>query len=280
VLEGNQLWFSNPLLMNDLQEVRWGVLEGTRLALTDEGIAAACNSQEMLKLLQEFIERYLSEFEGDHALDTYIFCFCRHEPNDFDGLLSMWRGYGNQAGGVAVVLDTEKLAGEGDSTLALARVWYGSDEERIAWLTASFQRFAALLRETNPPDELLYIAAWALFERIKLFAIFSKHNGFSEEQEWRAAYLPWRDTEQVYQAHFGYQVTPSGVHPKLKLPIDLIPLEDGTECTLEKIVDRIILGPTVSSPLAAASLKRMLDLRHRPDLKQFVHASGIPFRRV
>jgi hypothetical protein len=31
ILQSNEIWFSNPLFMNDLQEVRFGLNEGTRL---------------------------------------------------------------------------------------------------------------------------------------------------------------------------------------------------------------------------------------------------------
>jgi hypothetical protein len=192
----------------------------------------------------------------------------------------MWRGYGHHAGGIAVVFDTAKINGEPIGRLVLARVHYAPNDRRQDWLICLFERFARILKETQPPEDQLYVAANALFERIKLFAIFSKHDGFREEREWRAAYLPWMDEEQAFKKYFGYQVTSSGVHPKLKLPITEIPLEDGSECTFEKIIDRIIIGPTVSSPFAKASFDRMLDCLNRPELKARAYASGIPFRRI
>ncbi len=246
ILKHNQIWFSNPLLMNDRQELRWGILEGTRGAITNERIREACGTPDRANELENQIERYQSKFEDEHALDTYIFCLSQHEPNDSDGLLSMWRGYGASGGGIAVVLDTAKFNGQEGQRLVLARVHYASDDERRKWLDSLYERFANILMDTAVPTDKLFLAAYWLFERLKLFALFSKHKGFREEREWRAVYMPWWDDDGHFKKYLGYTVTPSGVHPKLKLPISEIPLIDQSECVLEKIVARIILGPTIS----------------------------------
>jgi hypothetical protein len=48
------------------------------------------------------------------------------------------------------------------------------------------------------------------------------------------------------------------------------------DLSLAKIVDRIILGPTISSPLSRAAFIRMLEKLGHSELKD--HASTIPFR--
>ncbi|SRR6266478_2646568 len=45
ILRDNEVWFSNPLFMNDLEEVRFGINEGTNLFLTSPEIETACGSQ-------------------------------------------------------------------------------------------------------------------------------------------------------------------------------------------------------------------------------------------
>jgi hypothetical protein len=97
ILVSNEIWFSNPLFMNDLQEVRFGMVEGTQRAILDQKIADACGSQELANILTQSIAAYRSHFENEHALDTYLFCLSKHDPDDEDGLLSMWRGYGGRA---------------------------------------------------------------------------------------------------------------------------------------------------------------------------------------
>ncbi len=39
ILTTNELWFSNPLFMNDLEELRFGVLEGNALVMQSEEVA-------------------------------------------------------------------------------------------------------------------------------------------------------------------------------------------------------------------------------------------------
>ncbi len=40
----------------------------------------------------------------------HITCFSEYESGDNVGLLSMWRGYGEDGEGAAIVFDTAKLA--------------------------------------------------------------------------------------------------------------------------------------------------------------------------
>jgi hypothetical protein len=52
---------------------------------------------------------YHSEFSAKQALDTYVLCLSEHDPTNEDGLLSMWRGYGGNGHGAAMVFDSSKL---------------------------------------------------------------------------------------------------------------------------------------------------------------------------
>jgi hypothetical protein len=279
IVKNDEIWFSNPLFMNDWQEMRWGLMEGMRMVLNNEGIKAACGEPERVSGFLDAFERIYEEFEEKQSLDVYILCLSRFEPVGSDGLLSMWRGYCSNGGGIALVLDTGKLS-EVDLVLILSKVVYASDAERHDWLEGRLALFADLLKRAELETGQLWIAAYWLFERLKLFAIFSKHHGFREEQEWRAVYMPDRDQEGKLKDRFSYAVTPRGVQPKLKLPIARIPIAElpDQKASLEKFLSGIILGPTISSPLAKASMDRMLDCLKRPGLKNLVRASGIPFR--
>jgi hypothetical protein len=50
------------------------------------------------------------------------------------------------------------------------------------------------------------------------------------------------------------------------------------DLSLSKIIHRIILAPSVSSPLARATILKMLDRLNKPELKDRIFASTILFR--
>jgi hypothetical protein len=190
----------------------------------------------------------------------------------------MWRGYGGNGNGGALVIDTSQFGAVQTSALILAKVQYGTTQERIAWLQGKVAQFVQTLEDINPKDDQLHIAAIALFERIKLFALFSKHKGFEEEREWRVAYMPSRDPRGTFSAYLGYSVGHRGVEPKLKLKLQQIPEFTAADFSLDKIIDRILLGPTLSGPLAVSAFSKLLDGTGRAPLKARVRASAIPFR--
>lgn len=278
ILRTEEIWFSNPLVMNDIEEVRFGVLRGNELFHNNSSIEKACGTPKRFAILRDAYVGNFRQFEDEHAFDTYVFCLSEHESSDSDGLLSMWRGYGGNGTGAAVVLDTSKLRVEESSPLIIARVWYASREHRSQWLATLLEKFATLLAEANVPDDKLYLPASFLFERIKLFALFSKHDGFREEKEWRVVYAPERDREKKLAPMFHYSFGARGAELRLRYKIAPMNGVSAPDLSLEKLVERLILGPSISSVLAQKAVTRMLERIGKPALAGRIHASGIPFR--
>jgi hypothetical protein len=77
---------------------------------------------------------------------------------------------------------------------------------------------------------------------------------------------------------FSYWLGPRGVEPKLKLKIQAIPGLPETNVNLSQLVERVILGPSLSSPLARGTILKMLDMLGKSELKDRLMASTIPFR--
>ncbi len=127
ILRSNQFWFSNPLFMNDMQEMR----AGTSLALRKfpDAARAAAGTDARANRLIEAYSHYFSHFDTTTAFDTYIFCLCRQEPGDTDGILSMWREYGSHGNGAAIVFNLEKVNFSPISPLLIAEVIYASDAQ-------------------------------------------------------------------------------------------------------------------------------------------------------
>jgi hypothetical protein len=277
IIDGGELWFANPLNMNDSEEMIFGMNQGAAEFRKNEDLIRACGRDEVFARLVSIFDYHFNNFDKEHLLDTYISCFSYHDENDFDGALSMWRGYGVDGGGVSFVIDTEKIAPNQDSPIILAPVNYATNNERVDWIKKQVSRLADLLDYLEKEDEILNSVAWNWIERLKVFSLFTKHKGFREEKEWRFVYLNDRDTKSLYSSMFGYHISNRGVEPKLRLRLDQVPSADAA-LTIESLIDRVILGPTTSSVLSKRSLARMLELKGKTGLIGKVHASSIPYR--
>jgi hypothetical protein len=279
ILRDETIWFSNPLFMNDLQEMRFGLIEGKILFSEPERLLKAAGTQSRAQLLAHVFDHYFSTFENDGgAFDTYVFCLSEHDRSDADGLLSMWRGYGASGDGAALIFNPANVEVIPNSVLFIAQVKYGSTDERLADLKAMLDGWAALTATIQLPDDKLYIPAFHAMTLLKLFALTTKHRGFSEEREWRLVYLAENDSGDRLRKYFSYHIGPRGVEPKLKLKVTSIPGVTGSNLSMDRLLHQIILGPTVSSPLVKQSVLRMLEAIEKPQYKDRVKASSIPLR--
>ncbi|GMB00093.1 DUF2971 domain-containing protein [Pelosinus sp. IPA-1] len=280
ILKNDELWFSNPLFMNDLKEVRFAILEGVDLIRNSDEIERALRTPERVNLFKQHFDYYFNKFADDDILDTYILCLAEHNNANNDGTLSMWRGYGNNASGAAIVFDSAKIEAVDGTPIAIAKVIYATEEEQIIWMKDTISKFIEIFNTTSIPDDKLYIAAFALFERIQIFALFTKDHGFKEENEWRIVYMKDRDSDKKLEPMYSYFIGPRGIEPKLKLKLTPVPDFMPPDLSLIKLIDRIILGPGTSSPLAKATIFRMLDIVGKSELKEKVRTSTIPFRSM
>ncbi|WP_425658148.1 DUF2971 domain-containing protein [Roseobacter sp. EG26] len=278
ILSNEQVWLSNPLFMNDLEEVRFGINAGVDLIYRNDNLREALGAKSRAALFYDFIDAAYDTYGRQHVLDLYVMCFSVHDPVDYDGRLSMWRGYGANGKGAALVVDVSSLEEMEGSPLALAPVDYASNDERKEKIANKIDKVAAFVRANEIADNRIGNLAQALFDRLCVLAIFSKHRGFDEEQEWRLAYFKDRDRKGILKQFFSYSNGLHGLHPKLKLEIKPLSgaLSEGTELT--NIIDRIIIGPSASSPIAKMAGERMLRSLNKEELIEKLHMSSIPFR--
>ena len=278
IVQNDEVWLSNPMFMNDVEELRFGMLEGARALQLSDAIRQACTDDERHKTLLSAFNHFYGKFAEEHAFDTYIVCLSKHHPEDNDGRLSMWRGYGSNGNGAAIVFDTSKLNYNEASPLILAPVQYASTAQRHEWISKTLDGFAGLVRASDIPTEKLYLAAHALLERIKFFALFTKHDGFKEEEEWRVAYMPDRDREGRLRDMFHYAIGPHGVEPKLRFKMGPIEGITTNDFSLSKFIDRILLGPSLSNGLAITAVRRMLEQNGKLELCDRIRVSSTPYR--
>jgi hypothetical protein len=111
-----------------------------------------------------------------------------------------------------------------------------------------------------------------------MFALFSKHSGFRDEQEWRVVYLRDRDTGGLFTPYLSYALGPRGAEPKLKIPVEKIRSESFGPISLTELIEKIIVGPTVTSVVSQRAIVRMCNNLRPKLLEHKIIASGIPFR--
>lgn len=278
ILSNNQFWLSNPLYMNDLEEVRFGVVIGSNLVHSNDRLRAALLSDTRRAVFYDAFSDCFTHYDREQVLDLYVMCFSEHDAKDSDGRLSMWRGYGDNGKGAAIAFDVSGVEDTDGSPFVLAPVQYATQSQRMVWLNEKIVAVSDFIDANEVADECLNSVASALSERIVLFAIFSKHIGFEEEHEWRLAYLRDRDKDDVMSPYLSYANGSRGLQPKLKLDIKPIKgaLSDGV--SLDSMVDRIIVGPSVSSPLLRMATERMLKASGKENFLQRLKMSSIPYR--
>ena len=275
IAQTGEIWFSNPLYMNDVDELRYGMNLGLHAVRTHAGLREACPPAHYNALLDAF-EALFTAFDNESAFDVYVFSCSEHDADiGDDGLLSMWRGYGGDGNGVAIVFDMQPLLAA-RTPLLVRKVQYLSYDESEAWMDDLLQRFALALQHEGAPVERMAHAADLLFERLKVFALFTKHRGFHEEREWRLVYLREQDREGVLTQQLHYTIGPRGIEPRLRFTTDAF-RAGGGQPDLREMVRRIILGPVLATPLALRSVERMLEL-HEPAWSGRVTRSTTPYR--
>lgn len=278
MMANDEVWFSNPLYMNDLEELRFGMIEGARVFRESSTLREAIPHPDLHARLIHFFDHLFHEFDTKHAFQTYVMCLSLHKSEDSDGRLSMWRGYGAGGNGVAIVFDTAKFEANDASPLIVGEVKYGSSAQRLDWINEKINALAEILKGQCLDDETLQHAAYNWIERLKLFSLFTKHIGFCEENEWRIVYMNERDPDGVLSQMHSYAITARGAEPKLKLKVKPLVGVFSEDLKFDNIVDRIILGPTTSTVLAANTVKRILEQKGKGVLAQKIVPSTIPFR--
>ena len=275
IAQTGEIWFSNPLYMNDVDELRYGMNLGLRALRSHQGLREACPPAHYNALLDAFDALYAA-FDSESAFDVYVFSCSEHDQAiGDDGLLSMWRGYGGDGNGVAIVFDMGPLLAA-RPPLLFRQVQYLSYEASESRMDGKLRQFAQALQRRGGPVDAMRPAAAALFERIKLFALFTKHRGFHEEREWRVVYLRERDGAGVFRQQLHYAIGERGIEPRLRFSTDVLGGSQGGP-HLKDMVLRIILGPVLATPLALRSVQRMLEL-HQPAWIDRVTRSSTPYR--
>src|SRR5205085_11539515 len=69
IAQSGEIWFSNPLYMNDVDELRYGMNLGLHAVRSHAGLRQACPPAHYNALLDAFDELYTA-FDGESAFDV------------------------------------------------------------------------------------------------------------------------------------------------------------------------------------------------------------------
>jgi len=209
IIKRNEIWMSHPFHMNDIEELQFGIELGTRLF--PEYCRNTEPSSEVWDKTNKKFQDMIKNMNDKTIIDTYVLCFTAHKPEDKEGSLPMWRSYGDEGHGAAIVFDPSKFPKGPSFPLRTAKVVYKTASEReqiLAEILRDWQKITKAyyveISNRNIEDEDLDTVAFYAFVLIKIFATMTKHEGFCYENEWRVIYLPEFDPHQYFECFKSY----------------------------------------------------------------------------
>ncbi|MCA1198014.1 DUF2971 domain-containing protein [Sphingomonas sp. R647] len=276
IISGREVWLRNALLMNDFSEIQHG-LECLYAGWRSEGGERfkAWLDRALPDLRFELERSFDADTEGLRVA-TFMMSLSEHDDSEDEfGRLSMWRAYGGRCG-VALVLNPTIFTAETDELKVYsAPVRYLGVPEFASWfsdwtakLIANEARLCAA-----PPDTLLFLLKYAF----RVFALCTKHPGFSEEREWRIFHSPILDGTSSWLRKDNEII--NGVPQE----VVKIALEDNAEKGVHGIdpkalVNRLIIGPTAHPLPVYHSLHNLLVGAGIDDPQRRLFVSNIPLR--
>lgn len=278
IIQGKTIWLRNAAVMNDFSEIQHGrsclnwTFENTdaltRLnAIFDPHYPGLCNE----------VMQWLNDADLNSRLFTYMTAVAEHSAHDQVGKLSMWRAYGGSAAGVALVLNPSFIDSDNQSLQAVTSPVLYATPERFAQemlrivtsLEASHSVVAAVPKET---------AKHLMFNAFRYAILSTKHPSFEEEQEWRVLHSP-RDSSSAFV--IAEPVAIRGIAQLVyKLPLEDRPGMNFPEVELERLLDRVIVGPTQFPIQVAEAFDEAMTKAGLSNVGNRIKVSHIPLRHV
>lgn len=276
IISGRQVWLRNALLMNDFSEIQHG-LDCLYAGWSSE--AGGRFKTWLDHALPDFRAELESSFDKDTAglrVATFVMSLSEHDDTEDElGRLSMWRAYGGKCG-VALVLNPTIFITETDELKVYsAPVRYLSVSEFASWFAAWTTKLIANEEYicAVPQPTLLWFFKYAF----RMFALCTKHPGFSEEREWRIFHSPLLDGTS------GWLRKDNEIINGLPQEVVKVSLKDDPEKGVQgaepmALFNRLIIGPTAHPLPVYHSLYNLLEAAGVDNPSQRIFVSNIPLR--
>jgi hypothetical protein len=277
IIKSKRLWMRNTTCMADYREVQHGfdILnsffsdQNKRQAFVDALEACAPGSAgEAIDLFNRWLP--------DIRLNTYIASVSRHHSKeDRHGRLSMWRAFGGNLSRVAIVLKVPEFSLGADAlNLIFSPVAYFTAQEvhdELQLVIHNICDNADFLKSIGRSQVIGYV-----FDMLASGVACLKHQGFGEEQEWRAIYSPHRSPSTLMQC----STEIIGGVPQIvyKVPLDETVSNVLSDLDVRNIFDRLIIGPTQYPWVMYDAFVKALVAAGIPDADKRVWPSDIPIR--
>lgn len=278
ILTKKKFWMRNSKCMNDFQEIDYG-FESIRKAWgrKEEQTPIKRILNQAFPDITDKVEQLFDSWHPHVNWGTYISCFSEHDASeDTLGRLSMWRGYGGDKTGVAIVMNNAPFFNEDDSFNGVysSPVEYTDNKGVRQTLDGIANN---ILQDMNFVQSLgADIVQDTIFRLLKFMMICTKHPGFIEEREWRVIYCPALEkNENITKDIEIIGGVPQEVY---KIPLKSNADDSGIGVIIPELLDRIIIGPTEHPIAICNAFVAILKEIGIPTPEGKVFASEIPLR--
>ncbi len=254
IIGGQDLWLTNSRYSNDDEELNYGH------RLVDAVLDELKNDSSADTSRVEWLRRLHEQLRASRGDQVYICCFCEK-----DNLLSQWRGYADNGGGVSIEFDPDgfkAVAGPGcaQGLMRLWKVFYDPEQQKkIIRKCVDYPWGAA-----NESGRIRSVV-----DALQFFMPTFKDNDFREEQERRLIFTP--NASALPKPRFR---TRRG----LLVPyFSLRELSDPSGLSIFRLpIKGLLIGPSLHKALNVESVTMMLEKHGYLGIP--VQASGTPYR--
>lgn len=278
IIIGETMWLRNAAVMNDHSEIEYGKgIIGAAINLPSVGGQL---SQVLNRAHAGLADRIISHLHNQKKQvrdRIFMASLCETEENDRLGRLSMWRAYGGNTSGAAIVFNGEVFDGAQNHLMAFASpVLYGDIEDFMPLLEAVITSL-----RTNPHllGAVSADVAFGAVSSVLNFATLSiKHPGFEEEREWRIIHQPF----EYSSAHVVEKVKSVTGTPQLiyEMPLVNRPGLNMPDLTLDRLLHRVIIGPSLYPETTWRAIVEALRSKGVRSPETRVVVSDIPLRQT
>jgi hypothetical protein len=273
ILDGKSFLMRNTRLMNDHSEVRHGLEIVAKALSRQAGREYLDQCDKLVPGSHVTIFRAFDEARNKIQNEVFILSLSAHrEPADRNGRLSMWRAYGDGDIRVALIGRPLQVLTGIDRGILAAPVVYGDlaeVEREIRFKAELLDRHHDTLKPATDLEK-------TLFGLLVNLAVSIKHDGFSEEQEWRLSYMPQFASPGVERTRSALVL---GGIPQVVYRIPFIlPGDEGYQPD-RLMLEKAILGPCPEPETVRAGLVELLRSKGFQNADQLVFSSSIPYRR-